>query len=106
MRMNLLLGLALLCGANGLSSAFAGGQAAPSSEDQAPEIEVRHKPEKKICVRDSTVGTRIAQRICLTRSDWKAREQQNEFERSRLLDKFNSTPGEKMLPGEPTGGGG
>jgi hypothetical protein len=103
MRKSSVFGLALACGAIGVSPAFASVQAAATTQQQSGDIEVTGNPEKKICVRESAVGTRLAQRTCLTASQWKAREEQNEHERHRSLDQMNSAPTEKMLPGEPVG---
>ena len=71
--MSLLLALALITGdvpvtppTDANSSSTVASPAVPSDQKKA---------EKKICkVDDTNTGTRLAKRICLTRSQWEQRE--------------------------------
>ena len=47
------------------------------------------KPEKLVCKRDSTVGTRLSQSICLTRSQWRARDRAMSENKDNLVNKVN-----------------
>ena len=65
------------------------------------------KPEKMICKREArSVGSHFSRATCMTRSQWKAREQNNYEDKSRLLDKYNGNPQGAILPGTPTSPGG
>lgn len=74
--------------------ALAGDNAAPAAEQP--------KPEKLICKRDSTVGTRLSQSICLTRSQWRARDRALEQNKNNLVDKMNGAAATPL----PNGSGG
>ena len=106
MRTAIIIGAALLGGTAISSPAFAAEARPAAAGAQSPDIEVRAEPEKRICRREQAVGTRLAPRTCLTRSQWKARERENEEHKRRILDRANGAPTEHLLPGEPTGGGG
>ena len=82
------------------SPAFAGdGSATSAPQAAAPE---QPKPEKLICKRDSTVGTRLSQSICLTRAQWRARDRALEENKNNLVDKINGAAATPM----PNGSGG
>ena len=42
--------------------------------------------ERKICRRDDAVGTRLAPRVCLTKAEWKARDETQRERKRRLRD--------------------
>jgi hypothetical protein len=76
------------------------------SDTQAPAAEGAAKPEKVICKRDNTVGTRLSRATCLTKSQWKARERQADEQKSNVMDRINRAPIERPMIGTPTSSGG
>jgi hypothetical protein len=79
--------------------------ASPAAAQEAPGAQPA-KPDKVICRREETVGTLFQKTVCLTRSQWKARDQAARDNRDRLTDELNRRPTQIPLPGTPTGGGG
>jgi len=101
---NLLIAGVLLGFAGTAPAVAAETPAAPAA--QAPAAEGTAKPEKRICKRDNSVGTRLARATCLTKSQWKARARQADDDKTDLLDRINRSPIVRpMPPGKPTGGG-
>jgi hypothetical protein len=93
----LLLGFAVTSPAAAADSA--------ASDTQAPAAEGAAKPEKVICKRDNTVGTRLSRATCLTKSQWKARERQTDDQKNNVMDRLNRAPIERPMIGTPSTGG-
>jgi hypothetical protein len=100
----LLVGIALASSA--AITAPANAQNAAAGGTSPTTVQVTAEPEKRICKREQSVGTRLSRAICLTRSEWKARDRENDEQRSRINDKMNNAPTERMQPGEATGSSG
>ena len=101
MKTSLYLCAALLCGLAGSSPAFAGETETtppPESAATAPAPNV----EKLICRREQTVGTHLAQSTCLTRSQWKARDREHDYDKQDLYDRTNRNAATPL----PNGSGG
>ncbi|HEY1142598.1 MAG TPA: hypothetical protein VGE68_01050 [Sphingomicrobium sp.] len=101
MKSSLYLCAALLCAAGVASPASAGEtETAPVPQDvataQAPKV------ERLICKRQQTVGTRLSQSICLTRSQWKIRDREHEYNKQDLYDRTNRNAATPL----PNGSGG
>ena len=94
----------ILIGFAGTAPALAADPAA--SDTQAPAAEAPAKPEKVICKRDNTVGTRLSRATCLTKSQWKARERQADEQKTNVMDRINRQPIERPMIGTPTSSGG
>ncbi|MFN4096400.1 MAG: hypothetical protein ACK4GG_06510 [Sphingomonas sp.] len=58
----------------------------PAFAQDAKPAAAKPPKEKKICRRDNTVGTRLAKYTCLTRDQWKAREDAARTEKDRIID--------------------
>lgn len=65
---------------------------------------------KVICKRDSTVGTRLAKRICMTRGEWKeaemalrekAKDSQREYQRDNEIRLSNKDDTGLVIQGPP-----
>ena len=99
-----LVGAALLCGIAAASPAAASADQDTPTGTQATE----QKPneEKIICRREHTVGTHFSKKICLTKSQWKQREQIYDDQESYVRDRLGRTPSVQPTPGAPAGGGG
>ncbi len=99
-----LLSAALLCGIAASSSAAAlAGEDTPT----APQAtEQKPNEEKIICRREHTVGTHFSKKMCLTKSQWKQREQAYDDQESYIRDRLGRTPSVQPTPGAPVGGGG
>jgi hypothetical protein len=90
MKASLYFAAAALCAGAIATPAFAGdaeGTSVPQESTVAPV-----KAEKKICKRQTTVGTRLAASICLTRSQWRARDLAIKEHRKEFLDRANRAP--------------
>ena len=57
------------------ASAQGNSQAAAAAATAAAQGSKAAKGEKKICKRLETSGTRMAERVCLTKEDWKKVEE-------------------------------
>jgi hypothetical protein len=99
-----LLGVALLCGIAAASPA----QSLAGQDDStgAQASEPKPKEEKIICRREQTVGTHFSKKMCLTKSQWKQREQAYDDQESYIRDRLGRTPSAQPTPGAPVGGGG
>jgi hypothetical protein len=79
MRKTFILGALLVSGA-----AFA---AMPASAEASPadSAATDAKPEKQLCKRIATVGSRVGKRICMTRAEWKENERLNREVTDRVI---------------------
>lgn len=68
MKKALLAGLVLIAGNGIVVTAATSGEAVAQTQEKASG------DERIVCRRDSAVGSRLGSRICLTRSQWRARE--------------------------------
>jgi hypothetical protein len=100
MKSSLYLSVALLCSLAAASPALAGetDTTVPPEANAAPTP----KPEKLICKREQTVGTRLSQSTCLTRAQWKERDRINEYNKDDTVDRINRNAATPM----PNGSGG
>ena len=94
----------ILLGLAGTAPAAGADPAAPDT--QASASEGTAKPEKVICKRDNTVGTRLSRATCLTKSQWKARERRVDEQKKNIMDRINRSPIERPMIGTPTASGG
>jgi len=59
------------------ASAQGNSQAAAAAATAAAQGSKEAKGEKKVCKRLETSGTRMAERVCLTKEEWKKVEEAN-----------------------------
>jgi hypothetical protein len=90
-----------------LSLALLAALSSPAAaDDPAIVVKAPDQPAKKICVRENTVGTRLAPVVCLTREQWKQREHADDDLKDRLRDHINRQVQDRPMPGTPAGSGG
>lgn len=97
--------VALLCAVALASPALAADSAGASAAGQGQPV---GKPDKIVCKRvegGESVGSLLSKSICMTRSQWTAREQANRDNRDRIMDEYNRTPIQPLLPAPPASGG-
>jgi hypothetical protein len=89
----------------GAALLYAIAMVSPASAADTPGAQVA-KPEKIVCRREETVGTLFSTSVCLTRSQWKAREQASRDNKDHVMDEVNRQAIERPQPSAPTSPGG
>ncbi|MES2442196.1 MAG: hypothetical protein V4574_05145 [Pseudomonadota bacterium] len=73
--------------------------AATPAQSAAQDAPAPPKKQKLICRRDTTVGTRLAHRTCLTESRWKDMDEAAELQKRRMMDTAERSGRSDDFPG-------